>query len=602
MAPVSSTDAQIQELLRSHDEADGTSIPPGDDMVVLENRTLFRLNVRGRDGRRFIVPPLGQRVLPCTWVDRAALAPAEAAGTLTLVEPPKDRAHPDTLLSGLASWAFILGGVAVFMTPGTWRTTFFAAAAVLGVTAVYSAIRSSERFKSIRETLAELPQRLREGAYLLLVFAIVVAVPGVVLFFGSDVPALWEDAQAGNHSATVALIGVGVQELSIVGAASLPVLLYFVFDREKLMTLRQKFIRQVFRLDPGIVSVDDVEARYGNVLSETYGANHDDNRFLPGARSPILLASAVITLGWTIALLDTNLASAKAGVTLTELIAPAPTATTFAFLGAYFFTLNHVIRGYVRGDLRPKTYAQVAARTVGVIVLAFVLERMTVGAGGSSSNAALLVIAFLAGIVPETVLVRVQEISRLAARSARERAALDRIAPTYESEPLTQLDGIDIYDRARLLDEGVTNVEGLAHHDLVDLLLKTRIPCARLVDWTDQAILYIHASTSSLEAGRRAADPSTVAQLRRYGIRTATDLRRAHEEAVKRGEEDAFMAIVPSPDSGPPVLRVMLDAIEQEEWMDNLEYWHARRAMPGTLNVPEMRRDERGRFVGTSSN
>jgi hypothetical protein len=261
-----------------------------------------------------------------------------------------------------------------------------------------------------------------------------------------------------------------------------------------------------------------------------------------------------------------------------------------------------VIRGYVRGDLRPKTYAQVAARTVGVIVLAFVLEQIVTGAGGSSSNTVLLVTAFMAGIVPETVLVRGQEIVRLAARSARERAALDRIAPTYESEPLTQLDGIDIYDRARLLDEGVTNVEGLAHHDLVDLLLKTRIPCARLVDWTDQAILYIHASTSSLEAGTRAADPSVVAQLRRYGIRTATDLRRTYKEAVDRGEEDLFLEMVPSPRNGPHVLRTMLDAIEQEEWMDNLEYWHARPAIPSTLNIPEMRRDERGRFVGASSN
>ncbi len=38
----------------------------------------------------------------------------------------------------------------------------------------------------------------------------------------------------------------------------------------------------------------------------------------------------------------------------------------------------------------------------------------------------------------------------------------------------------------------MNNVEALAHHDVVDLMLATRIPVPRLVDWVDQAILYLH--------------------------------------------------------------------------------------------------------------
>ena len=79
--------------------------------------------------------------------------------------------------------------------------------------------------------------------------------------------------------------------------------------------------------------------------------------------------------------------------------------------------------------------------------------------------------------------------------------------------PLTDLQGIDLYDRTRLASEGVTNIEALAHHDLVELMLLTRIPVPRLVDWTDQAILHLHV----IEDDR--------AKLRRYGIRTASDLR-----------------------------------------------------------------------------
>ena len=110
----------------------------------------------------------------------------------------------------------------------------------------------------------------------------------------------------------------------------------------------------------------------------------------------------MITLGWTVALLNTtNADSLHRTPQLTGLLTPTAAPATFAFLGAYFFTLNSVLRGYVRGDLRPKTYANVAARTVTVVVLAFVLERLVAGLGGDSSSSTLLVLAFIAGVVPE---------------------------------------------------------------------------------------------------------------------------------------------------------------------------------------------------------
>ncbi len=61
-----------------------------------------------------------------------------------------------------------------------------------------------------------------------------------------------------------------------------------------------------------------------------------------------------------------------------------------------------------------------------------------------------------------------------------------------DRQALTDLEGIDIYDRTRLQSEGVTDIHALAHSDLVELMLRTRIPISQLVDWTDQAILYLH--------------------------------------------------------------------------------------------------------------
>ena len=129
---------------------------------------------------------------------------------------------------------------------------------------------------------------------------------------------------------------------------------------------------------------------------------------------------------------------------------------------------------------------------------------------------------------------------------------------------MTDISGIDLYDRTRLASEGVTNIEALAHHDLIELMLQTRIPVPRLVDWTDQAILHLHVD---------AADRAT---LHKYGIRTATDSVYARDQAEKREELPEFLGILRGSRSGkPPRMQVILDAMEDEEWMRNLRFWHS---------------------------
>jgi len=71
-----------------------------------------------------------------------------------------------------------------------------------------------------------------------------------------------------------------------------------------------------------------------------------------------------------------------------------------------------------------------------------------------------------------------------------------------------------------MLEEGIEDLHGLVTANLVDLLLHTRVPIDRLVDWLDQAVLYLHVPA---ESGQR----SRWAELRGFGIRTATDLGRA---------------------------------------------------------------------------
>jgi hypothetical protein len=277
----------------------------------------------------------------------------------------------------------------------------------------------------------------------------------------------------------------------------------------------------------------------------------------------LLLATLVIALGWTFTLLhgDVRIISENGIASLFE---PRLSAVSFAFLGAYFYGINSILRGYVRKDLRPKTYSTLTVRIFVVVVLAWVLELLWTGT-------TLYVLAFLTGIVPETALVLVRE----ALRNRMQRLGGWLQVADEDPDPLTKLEGIDLYDRARLFDEGVTNVQSLAQHDVIELMLQTRIPVARILDWVDQAILYLHAGPA--KNGDGAGREATLTVLREYGIRTATDLGNAFDAAADRGEAQVGLLthLVDRGKAGEGLarLQVIKDAIEDEEWVANLRCW-----------------------------
>jgi hypothetical protein len=210
-----------------------------------------------------------------------------------------------------------------------------------------------------------------------------------------------------------------------------------------------------------------------------------------------------------------------------------------------------------------------------------------------------LVLAFVAGILPETAIRVVQDYLRSFLRRRGDLGALT------DRHPLTNLDEIDIYDRARLVDEGVNNVEALAHHDVIDLMLQTRIPAPRLVDWLDQAILYLHVGGygGAEDRSRRTA----LDRLGRYGIRTATDLEGAVAAAIERdklGKSDhdslaSLLRILPGSEGSPHPVRVILDVMDDEEWMHNLRCWRAFPQLGDQCAATPPRRAERDRSGGS---
>jgi hypothetical protein len=511
---------------------------------AIANQLNKRLIITAADGTTLALAPLERRELTPELFQRfqREFDALTNINYVALEFPPAETREewlPTTLGAGI--WV-VLGVVllGIWLDLGRW---YWIGAAVLLLVTAFAAWRAAES--------GAVGRWLSLTAALVAVLAAGIGLPATVIWFGANIPDALDIAVNGSGNeqerAILTVLGRGLQLLFIAVVALLPGLLYFLFDRARLATLRERFTRQVFRLDRTLQTQADVMAKYGTIVEETYGPPASaKTRLQPGTQWPILLATIVLAFGWVLVLLNPSVEVVES-LDLRALFRPAQTAPAYAFLGAYVFSLTAVVRGFVRGDLRPKTYGYIAVRFIVVIILAWVLE-VVIDAGDE-----LLVTAFLAGFFPDTVIYRLREASRWLGGKLSDP---DRL-------PLGELDGVDVYERARLESEGITNIQALAKHDLVDLVLQTRIPVARLVDWTDQAILHLHAgSDNALEI------------LRRNGIRSASDLEYDYEAATERGDGELFRALLGHERSGLPRLSGVVDAIRDEEWMDAIRYWH----------------------------
>ena len=408
-----------------------------------------------------------------------------------------------------------------------------------------------------------------------MVVAVGILIPAVALYLATDlheVVTFWPDRFAVDTGRPLLLIGRLMQLTFISVATLMPALMYFQFDAERLGTLRHRWIQNVFRLDPTISTMSDLKAKYDRQLEEAYGLGDGRGRLSRGRRSPIIVTTLILAFGWLLILLragDRITDGTGGSLSFLELLNPDQSLVTFAFLGAYFFGLHLVWQGYVRTDLRPKTYTTIAVRILVVVVLAWLIEAITTTADNPQPW---YLLAFVAGFVPDKVLHLLWE----KVLSTVPDAVFDD-----RQQPLTRIEGIDLYERTRLSEEGITSVEALAHHDLLDLFFKTRFPAARLVDWVDQAILemYLHGDDADQSNTRlRAA-------LRTIGVRTASDLvlltQRDKGEVCKVYQDRAKDLTEALSDRLPEYeyadverrLHVLCGTLDHSEWLGRIENW-----------------------------
>lgn len=264
--------------------------------------------------------------------------------------------------------------------------------------------------------------------------------------------------------------------------------------------------------------------------------------FTPQTAVPVVLATVLIALGWVITLPPLGYAGGSPTSTSLwqEALNPEKTPVHFAFLGAYFFLLQMLFRRYVRRDLRASSYTAVSLRIIVAVIGVWAalsaveilpwtgLEEGIENSLQEGAQNSLLVLGFVIGAFPPVAWQFV-------------RAALKKftgatiLVPSLQNPcPVSDLDGLTVWHQARLEEEDIENVPNMATADIVELMLNTRFPPDRIIDWVDQAILYTHLG--SVRKGELGSH---------FGIRNASSLIQAYSEADNDQDRKAFEKIVP---------------------------------------------------------
>ncbi len=155
----------------------------------------------------------------------------------------------------------------------------------------------------------------------------------------------------------------------------------------------------------------------------------------------------------------------------------------FAYLGAYVFSVQELVRRYNTFDLQPQVYSSMAIRMLIAIAIVYVAAPVLKADPGSQGDPVWpAVVAFAIGVFPTQGL---HFLSRIAGRiltpEPSQRVPL----------PLGNLLGIGPWHESRLVQMGIDDAQNLATVDIRRLLLTTQFDTQQIANWIDQAILYV---------------------------------------------------------------------------------------------------------------
>ena len=435
-----------------------------------------------------------------------------------------------------ATWIFFVGGLIwlynVDISPGL-RALIVVAVAVLIFVGVFAWVAWALRLR---------PGVRKATAVVLLVGLVIITALLPVIFLG--------------ESDRILLLKLG----AIAFLALFPGLLYLQFVAAKGETLRVEYVLNLHKLKmdtymnlpppprgslfwrPGDErTADDPDNLYLQKFDAIYGVRvqHGEGeqkviRRSGGSLLPIALCTVLLAVGWALTLQPEPIVTDELvqSVTLSGRPLLPVDPLRFAFLGAYMFIIEMLTRRYFQDDLKAGAYLNGATRIISTAILVTALHQVWPADWSEGQEIA---VAFIIGVFPTVGLQAIQSLIALPLRQF--------VHSLKKEHPLSDLDGLNIWYESRLLEEGIEDMQNLATANIVDVMLRTRVPVDRLVDWIDQAVLDLRVKDGNDEHSDRET-------LRRLGIRTATDLEDALEPATKNDpgqdpdpiEPDDFLA------------------------------------------------------------
>jgi hypothetical protein len=282
--------------------------------------------------------------------------------------------------------------------------------------------------------------------------------------------------------------------------------------------------------------------------------------------TPVVMATIVIAMAWALVLQpellrNINIVPKNFALSGKPILPGDP--LRYAFLGAYSFIILDLGRRYFRDDLKGAAFISATMRII--FASALVIAMSAAGWDKIATSSQANFVAFFIGFFPRAGFTWLRAFLP---------GKLAVLIPSLESDyPLRDLEGLNVWYESRLIEEGIESMQNLCTSSLVDIMLKTRIPIARVVDWIDQAYLFLHLPKSVDDPDQ---PPPGIADLRKLGIRTATDLELVWETQQKTPDQHLWSLLGQklAPEDPEMVDAVMSSILMSLKGEPNL--WHVR--------------------------
>lgn len=268
----------------------------------------------------------------------------------------------------------------------------------------------------------------------------------------------------------------------------LPGLLFLAFALVG-RTIRGNRLRELFSREAkvGDVVADhptvDPDMQLGEFLQQEYDEGHRLRRFVV----PLGAFHLVYLFGlyWSCIAFSFIIEPQNAIWTATERgVLQVVAVGAAGFIGSAAVVLWHFFWRTMRIDLQPRTFTHFVARLAVSPILAVVVAK-GIPIEKLSENG-MLFVAFGCGMATEFAF------RLIASRWGKTVGQDERQSGMSGELPLQNLQGLTSNDELRLWEEGISDCEHLAVERVDRLLINTNYPLERIVDWKDQAFLYVY--------------------------------------------------------------------------------------------------------------